>query len=174
MKYYSITPRSREEIRELAKSFRTKFNLNDTLYIPVVDLLDKCALMYPGFNYEILPDSNFKVNVHATTSMETGHISIRESVYERACQGAGRDRMTIAHEIGHYVIIFLKKSKLTATNTKPKIYRDPEWQAKCFAGELMVNYDLSKDLTIEEIENNCGVSHDAAMFQFDCFHKEVM
>ncbi len=170
MNYYSITPRSRIKIRALAKAFRQEFGIDNVLYVPIVELLDKCSLRYQGFNYEILPDSSFENNVHASINNDTGHISIRESVFERASEGAGRDRMTIAHEIGHYVIHFVEKTELTITHVKPKTYRDPEWQAKCFAGELMVNYDLTKAMGVEEIEKKCGVTNDAALVQFNSFH----
>ena len=51
-------------------------------------------------------------------------------------------------------------------NKKVKTYSDPEWQAKCFAGELLVPAHLMKGCSAEEIVEECGVSYDAAKIQY--------
>lgn len=44
-------------------------------------------------------------------------------------------------------------------------YEDPEWQAKCLAGELMMPADKIRGMTIKEIVSHYGVSPDAALMQ---------
>lgn len=119
---YIAEPLSRQNLRELAKIIRIKLKIN-TLFFPVVELLDVLSRMFEKFNYEIVEDSNMPKDVHADTNSVTGHIRIRQSVYDNACAGNGRDRMTIAHEIAHFFLIclcgykfqrnFLKTSKNT-------------------------------------------------------------
>ncbi len=70
--------------------------------MPIVELLDILTEIFKDFSYEIVDDTELPLIMHADTDVRTGHIRIKESVYERACNGEGRDRMTIAHEIGHY------------------------------------------------------------------------
>lgn len=108
----------------------------------------------------------FPTNVHADTDVIHHHIRIKESVYDGAINGNGRDRMTIAHEIGHYLTLCFYGFKFQRNFKKEKIpaYKSPEWQAKCFAGELLVDYELMKNKTIAEIEELCGVSHAAAQY----------
>ena len=44
-------------------------------------------------------------------------------------------------------------------------YQDPEWQAKCLAGELMVPYELVGGMSAAAVANACGVSLQAAYYQ---------
>ena len=54
---------------------------------------------------------------------------------------------------------------------KIRSFEDPEWQAKCFAGELLIPAHLVGDLTPEEISEKCGVSYDAAVVQYKSMRK---
>lgn len=65
-------------------------------------LLDVLAEVFEDFSYEIVEDDELPLGTHADTDVLTGHIRIKQSVYNNACNGNGRDRMTIAHEIGHF------------------------------------------------------------------------
>ena len=102
MTEYIVEPKSREDLRYLANILRSRLRLENTLWVPIVEILDVLPELFDDFSYEIVPDSEFPVSIHADTDVRTGHIRIKESIYERACDGEGRDRMTIAHEIGHY------------------------------------------------------------------------
>ena len=158
----------REDLRNIARELRERLNLDDVLYFPVVELLDAMTELFDNFNYEIVEDSELSEKVHADTDIRTGHIRIKESVYDGACKGEGRDRMTIAHEIGHYIMLCFCGFKLERNFSGGEIptFRDPEWQAKCFAGELMVPAHRVKGMDKYEIVEQCGVSFDAACKQY--------
>ena len=168
MSNYMVEAKSRDDLRNLARQFRKLLRLEDELYFPIVELLDVMTVLFDDFNYEIVEDNVFTENVHADTDIKTGHIRIRESVYAGACSGEGRDRMTIAHEIGHYFTICVCGFKLTQNFGGKRIpaFQDPEWQAKCFAGELMVAAHHVKGMNKYEIAERCGVSYDAACMQY--------
>jgi hypothetical protein len=99
---YIVESKSRKELRRLARVLRKHLGLENELWIPIVELLDVLAEVFSDFSYEIVGDNELPNGTHAETDIRTGHIKIKESVYLRACNGEGRDRMTIAHEIGHY------------------------------------------------------------------------
>ena len=168
MAEYIIEPKSRDNLRELTLILRRFLNLENEKYFPVTELLDVLAEIFDNFSYEIVKDSELPPGTHAITNTSTGHILIKESIYEGACNGNGRDRMTIAHEVGHYFTICFCgfKFERNFTNKKVDAYRDPEWQAKCFAGELLIPAHLMKGYSIEEIVKECGVSYDAAKVQY--------
>lgn len=174
MTEYIVEAKSRYDLRKLANLFRKMFRFENSLYFPVVEILDILTEVFsPKFSYEIVNDDELPENTHADIDIATGHIRIKESVYIGACEGKGRDRMTIAHEIGHFMTLRLFCYKLERNFRKEKCpsYRDPEWQAKCFAGELLVPAHLVKDLSPGQIAKECGVSIDAAMFQYRHIHK---
>lgn len=145
------------------------------MYFPIVDVLDVFSEIFKDFSYEIVEDCEMPYGVHADTDIKTGHIRIKESIYNRACEGEGRDRMTIAHEIGHYLTICVCGYKLQRNYNPDKeipAYNNPEWQAKCFAGELMIPAHLVRKMNAVEICMKCGVSLDAANVQWNHLQKE--
>ena len=171
---YLVEAKSRHNLRELANLLRQELGLENCIYFPIVEILDVLVKVFsPGFSYEIVEDNELPENTHADTDVSTGHIRIQESVYNGACEGKGRDRMTIAHELGHFLTLCLLGFKLERNFRKEEClsYRDPEWQAKCFAGELLVPAHLVKDLSPKQIAKQCGVSVDAAKIQYRHIHE---
>ena len=173
MSRYVVEPKSRMDLRKIARDIRKTFHLEKTLWIPIVEMLDVFSDIFDNFSYEIVEDEKMDKGVHAETNIQTGEILIKESIYEGACRGNGRDRMTIAHELGHFITICLYGFHLYRNfEDSDKIYTDPEWQAKCFAGEFMIDYSLTKGMSDEEIAKKCGVSIEAAKYQ--SVHQENM
>ena len=75
----------------------------------------------------------------------------------------------IIHELGHY-FLHQPESMSHARGNVPR-YRDPEWQANTFAAELMAPYSLTKDMSVQEIMKECGMSKQAATIQYNEYHK---
>lgn len=89
---------------------------------------------------------------------------IRKDVYDALHAGDPRARFTIAHEFGHFVLhdgIALARSNARSH----KVYEDSEWQANCFAAELLAPKDQCKDLTEDEIMEKFKVSRQCAGFR---------
>lgn len=171
---YFVEAKSRRELRKCAELVRKTFHLEDVVYFPIVQLLDVLGEIFESFSYEIVEDSELPANVHGDTDVTSGHIRIKESVYNRACNGKGRDRMTIAHEICHYITLCVLGFKLQRNFGGEEIStcNDPEWQAKCMAGELMISKRLVGNKSINEIVEACGVSENAASYQKRKFMEE--
>ena len=175
--YYSQTV-SREDMRQIAYVIRKKFGYIDKWRIPVERLLDQMCDAFPELSYEIVPDEEWDdYNTHADTDVIGHSIRIRESIYNGACAGKGRDRMTIAHEMAHYILICVTGVKLCSRcSRKVKTYNDPEWQAKCLAAELLIPYykliARNKKPSRDYIAKVCGVSVDAAEYQLQFIVKE--
>ena len=175
MSEYVVEPKSRKELSDLAFAFRKKLGLQDCLYFPIVELLDLMYTLFDGFSYEIVEDSELPPGVHADTDILKKHIRIKQSVYDGATYGNGRDRMTIAHEIGHFFTLCCCGFTFQQNHKKAPVpaFQSPEWQAKCFAGELMVPSHLAYNLKAWEIEEKCGVSYSAASYQYKKMHKKI-
>jgi Zn-dependent peptidase ImmA (M78 family) len=146
---------------------REAFGLERALHFPVVLILDLLHTYFPRFSYRIVEDRELPKDNHAYTDVLNQVIVIKESVYDGACNGKGRDRMTIAHEIGHYLLVRAHGLQLQRDFSKRPMqtYEDPEWQADCFAGELLVPAHLVRGMGIDDVIKKCGVSRDAARVQ---------
>ncbi|MBO4578752.1 MAG: ImmA/IrrE family metallo-endopeptidase [Clostridiales bacterium] len=168
--YFSQTI-SRKEMRKLAYAIRKEFGYLHEWWIPVETLLDQMCKVFPEFSYEIIDDEEWHdPTAYADTDILEKTIRIRESVYEKACKGYGCDRMIIAHEIAHYFLICVIRLNLYFSNgEKIKPCNDPEWQAKCLAGELLIPYYIlkhqNKPIPPNLLASYCGVSYEAAIYQ---------
>ena len=142
-------------------------NLTNELYFPIVEVLEMLHKFDEDAHFEVVEADELEENEHAVTDIITKTIKIRSDVYEGACNGVGRGRMTIAHEFAHFITLCVCGFRLARSFGDVDIppYRDPEWQAKCLAGELMIDSDLVKGMSSSEVSEKCGVSFDAADFQ---------
>lgn len=162
--HYSASPHSAKYIYQFVKLLREQFNMNDRFCVPVVEIIEHVIPeLDPRFNFEYLEPDQMPPNVYAYYNPIENKMSIREDVYNRACEGAGRDRFTLAHEIGHY---FLHKEDVklcrNAPSTASPIYQDPEWQANTFASMLLMFPDAITGMTPQEISKKCQTSLSAA------------
>ena len=158
---------SRENIRMLTRELRKALGVENDPYFPIMEFVELLMpKLYEDFELQICPVSEMK-DIHGLTYPERHIIYLREDIYEGACKGHGRDRFTVAHELGHFLLhspermVLAKFRGLGETPT----YMNPEWQADAFAGELLVPSYLMSNATAEIIEARCGVSRAAAICQ---------
>lgn len=167
MSSYIAKPLSRKKIRELTLSLRKLLELDDEPFFPIVHLLEMILPEAdPKFNYVIEPIEEMP-NEYALCYPKENMIYIREDVYERAIKGVPRDRFTIAHEIGHYIMHKPERMKLARNEQSKKqpSYLCPEWQANTFAGELLAPPHLIKGFDKYEVTQRCGVSNKVGEIQ---------
>ncbi|WP_421416490.1 ImmA/IrrE family metallo-endopeptidase [Serratia plymuthica] len=125
--------------------------------------------------FELLVASEAEMGgTHGLTFPQESRIILREDIYEGAVEGLGRDRMTVAHEIGH----LLMHKNIAFARAEPGVqiraFESSEWQAKCFSGELLVPMHHSRvleSMSVEEIAKECGVSCQAADYQKELIKK---
>lgn len=168
---YIARSKSRVQIRETARLIRKLQGVENELYFPILDFMEKTLpLLIPEFSLRVVPKVEME-GCEGLTIPEKNEIWIREDVYSRAYDGGGRERLTIAHELYHYLEHSRQTVAFARTNgIAVPPYKDPEWQADAFGGELLVPYDLAKKLSTEQIVELCGVSQRAADVQFRKMH----
>ena len=54
----------------------------------------------------------------------------------------------MAHELGHLLLHRVETITLAREDGDIPPYKDPEWQANAFAGELLAPYEYIKDMSI--------------------------
>lgn len=173
MNSYKAQGISRNDIRHIVREIRRITNLEQTMCFPVVRFLEHILpILISDFQLEIVPKEEMG-NKHGETYPSKNLIRIREDVYINAVEGNGRDRLTIAHEIGHLLLHDDDSIALCRLepNERLKPYEDPEWQADAFGGELLAPSYLIRGLTSVEVQVKCGVSEAAANVQLRTLYR---
>lgn len=164
---YKAIPMSRVDIRNIAEKLKEKLQIPiNQPYIDVTQVLERLCDEDSKFSFEIVEDDVLEEGVQAESDVQHHTIYIKKSVYDGAAMNNGRDRITIAHEIFHILLHQQNTLVLFRRDAETrKIYENPEWQAECFAGEFLMPYNFIKDLSIQEIMENCKVTESAAYYQ---------
>lgn len=166
---YVVASRGRAEIRAAAALVR-KLSMERLGPLgprfPIIEVIERVLpQLDPEFHFEVW-DSDEMGEDHGLTIPGHRMIVLRSDVYDGACDGKGRDRLTAAHELGHYLLHHDAGLHRRMSGTKLAAYRDPEWQAKCFSGELLVDPgEVRVAMTVSDVAAHFGVSEEAAQYQ---------
>jgi hypothetical protein len=160
-----VRPRSKDSIYGIASNIRSVFQL-DGPYVPIDNIYEVLPALLPGFNYEIIPKEEMGDD-EGVTYPSKKLIWIREDVYEGACAGFGRDRFTMAHELGHLFLHANVQLSRENTTAPAKIYMDSEWQADTFASGFLIDEKyLATCYSLHEVSCMFGVTKSAANCRF--------
>ncbi len=167
MTTYLAKPRSIKDIRDLATVIRASIRADSTEKFPILEFLEKVMCVFDeDFHIEVV-DKSIMGDIHGLACIDEHCIKIREDVYNRAYLGCGRDRFTLAHELGHYLLHDARSISLARLGETKNVqaYRNPEWQADTFAAELLMPVELITTDDTEWISNTFGVSKQAAQIR---------
>lgn len=134
-----VRPLSVESIHKIVFMLRKKFDLENIIKFPIVEFIE---LLLP----RLIPDFELQIcsivemgNINGQTFPDKHIIRIREDIYEGAIHGNTRDRMTLAHEVGHLFLHAHQDVGMCRVADQRRIaaYISSEWQANTFAGQLL-------------------------------------
>ncbi len=164
-------PTSRKRLRWVADKLRKRLKW-DEAWFPIMEVIETAlGDIAPGFVFDVLDRGEMGLN-HGLTLVQERRLILREDVYEGACNGQRRDRMTAAHELGH-ALLHADVALARRIDKEVKTYEDPEWQAKAFAGELLISSQhIGGCRDYRQAAETFGVSEDAARQQMRVFEKE--
>lgn len=155
-------PLSKKKIELIAWQIRNLVSNGENLYFPIMAFIEILGTIKElNFNYEIVPDQEMG-NHYAYYNPITNVLSMRESVYNGAYNDCGRDRFTLAHELGHFILHRHAVQFARAELGTVPVYQDPEWQANTFASMFLMPPRLIKGMTADEVANQCKTSKQAA------------
>ena len=170
-----VPPCSVADLRRLAVQIRKAIGLTDDKPFPVGHFIEYVLpRLYDDFALEILPKSRLGEK-HGETFPNKHLMRLREDVYIGICEGDGQHRFTGMHECSH--LIYHEGVPLALAHRSAKslpVYRNSEWQADTLAAELLMPYEVVKDMSAWDIEQIYGVSPTAALCRRDKIDKEVM
>lgn len=166
-------PLSCVQIRQAATTARRFFGLEKNPYVDVAKLIE---FDLPSYLHDFHFDVKDRVemgNKHGEANPAEKLVIFREDVWEGILGGRGRDRLTAIHELGHLILHTPERITLTRSAGKPKPFKDPEWQANCFAGEFLASHLFARaDHTPEQFARLAGVSVEAATIQLNRYRRE--
>ncbi len=159
-------PRSRKNIISLANIIRKIANAPKGCF-DVIKFIEHTCYDIIGLEIEILDDndSELAINEYAKYIPSSNCIKVRQSVYNGAAEGVGKDRFTLAHELGHSLMH--REMALYRSDRIPKAFEDPEWQANEFAANVLCPLDEIKNMDIYNISNKYNVSFEVAQNQLE-------
>ncbi len=155
---YKTKPTSLRDIRKYSVIVRRLFNVPRGGPFPVLQALEHLGDVFGNCNYLVVEDTRLPPQTMARcvpNALGGFTIEIKQSVYDGAYEkGIGAFLGFICHEICH---IFLFKIGFTpvyersfADNALPA-YCSVEWQAKALCGEVMIPYDESRGMSVDQI-----------------------
>ena len=170
---YITKPVKRIQLRRFAQLFRYLFGLSSTEKVDILDVLERFHSVFENAYYVVLDDNEMPPNIPARCSIQenegTFRIEIKNTVYVGAYEkNVGAFLDFICHEMCHvflYIIGFTPVMHRSFANGKIPAYCSVEWQAKALCGEIMMPYDETKNMSVEEIVRVYGVSRDSARYR---------
>lgn len=179
---YEVPPLSRRSIRQIVHKLRQiacelEGRLNDVPYFNIVRFMDlTLAKHFDGYTLEVLSVEDMRSQhgeAHAMTFPTDQLIQVRQDIWERAEAGYGRDRLTLAHELGHLFLHCKQGYARKLADSTVKTYRQSEWQADAFGGELLVAANfIQKCASASDVARLFGVSDMAAATQWRVFQRD--
>ena len=131
-------PLSVAKIREIAEGIRKEFNVSNDTFFPIKEYIDK-LVEDEKVIYQIEEDSFFEdEKMFALYDGNDNTIHVKESVEEDLEEGRYRSNFTLAHELFHYLQVKVLKFNFEMVDEDIEAFRDPEWQANEFAGQLLI------------------------------------
>ncbi len=174
---YKVNPRSDKDVRDIARRMKMFFGVQNSMRpVNIVRILEEAKSVQTQFGRKqlvykpVADDSPELEGDDARTIFEPGTITIltKQSVHNRARMGVGRDRMTLAHELGHAVMHpGAPKSRVAGATgatslSRTNAFESAEHQAKVFASAFLIHDEIAQNLSAEEIATEFLVSPTAA------------
>lgn len=161
-----VRPISRDRLMELTESLRAYLRI-DGPFFPILEVVEFAfPRIWPEFEFTI-GDRAEMGNDHGLTFTDRKEIRLREDVYEGVREGKGRDRLTLAHEVGHLLLHGDPAyARVMRDSADIPAYRSSEWQANAFAGSLLMPLGfLRVAASLQQVVTTCGVTYEAAETQ---------
>jgi hypothetical protein len=165
-----VTARSDAEVRRIAERAKVEFGVSRRRPIDILRCLQS-GTVYTLYGrkkliFDVLDDEMLG-NADAKTEYSKGIITItcKRSVHDRAERVIGRDRMTLAHELGHAAMhhsapMFRLVGAAGMTElSQTGAHTSAEHQAKVFASAFLIHdVDAAKMRSAEEISKEFAVT----------------
>lgn len=164
---FEVPPCSRLDLLLFADFIHRVVGYDGSTAFPIVPFMENVLpQVYPDACLEIVPVGGLGDKLGET--FPANHlIRLPQDVYDAAVAGDGFPRMTVAHEVSHFLWhekVPVSLARRRAGNEVPP-YRTSEWQADALAGALLMPIRRIVFMEPYEVEEKYLVSFTAARVQ---------
>ncbi len=167
-----VPPLKTIEIRNVAQTLRDEFGIYDQPF-PIVEAYE-WMVAKDTFEFEILENDKMPHD-YGLYIPHLNLIQIRQEIYDKAMKDDGFARSTMAHELGHWALKHGQDISF-ASSAKPQpsvTCTDPEWQAKKYSQELLIDTRLlSTHISPKAIEKRFKVTFQMAEVAYESLRRE--
>ncbi|QCW24445.1 ImmA/IrrE family metallo-endopeptidase [Lysobacter enzymogenes] len=163
---FEVPAIDRAKLVAIATDLRAALQIREPFF-PILEVVEFAfPKLWPEFCLTVGEMAEMGDN-HGLTFIDRSEIRLRVDVYHGVEKKKGRDRLTLAHEVGHFLLHNNPGYARAARNSADiPAYRSSEWQANAFAGALLMPIEFLRTATsLREVAEICGVTSDAAETQ---------
>jgi Zn-dependent peptidase ImmA (M78 family) len=166
---YPVTPRSDEDMEELAAAIRKQLGMSDADILTAREMLERLRDLH---GVEIVVRSDVEMGRReAYVTSKPDRIFLADSTHRSILRDEARARMTVAHEAMHFFVHpGVPKARAADGNKTPKFikpHESAERQARVGAAALLMpRHILKLANSARELQMMCGVSLQAAEIRF--------
>ncbi len=163
--------RTDEDLEVIARNFLKKIGLEHQIQPDMMTVISKLKHVVPSFKYQRVPDNDMP-NAEAQWLSDDFILKMRESVFVEMQRGHARARMTIAHELSHYLLkhkgLLNRSTQKTMSEIAVPLVRRQESEARRLGPIILApEYLVPEGATAEEIVRMFGLSAEAASYRKD-------
>lgn len=160
-----------EQLEQWVRDYLRRIGLGHQIRPDLMTVLVKTKHIDKRFNYSRVPDHELPA-AEAEWDSTKMCVRMRESVFVGMQRNEPRARMTVAHELAHYVLghkgILNRKPGIRMRDISIASLRQEESEAKRTAAIILApEYLIPKETTPEEIAAKFGLSAEAALYRFE-------
>jgi hypothetical protein len=160
-----------EDLEEIARAFLQKIGLEYQIKPDMMTIISKLKHIDPGFKYRRVPDDELP-DAEACWYSEDTEISMRESVFVAMQRGESRARMTVGHELSHYLLkhegLLNRNTVKSAVEVAVRRVVHQESEARRLAPRILApEHLIPEGASIEDIMTKFAFSNEAAMIRKD-------
>lgn len=171
---FRVAPLGWDAIGTVSDGIRSQFGLFDEPYMPVMELVEGVVVNQLELCALEVCSSEEMGDAEGYTCPQGSFIRLREDVYRGAWANGARDRFTVAHEFGHWMLHTNTPLARIGKRDNVPAYERAEPQANQFAAELLMPRHLifSSD-EARVLVSRFGVSWDAACFRLNYIRRKI-
>lgn len=160
-----------EELEAVARKFLRIIGLEHQVRPDIMTVISKLKHVVPSFGYRRVPDAEMP-DADAQWSSDDFEVSMRESVFVGMQRGDPRARMTVAHELSHYLLghqgLLNRSAVKSIAEISVRSIISQEAEARRLAPIILAPEHLIPDpASIDDLTAMFGLSQQAAAIRRD-------